>query len=147
MTILTGDLFAQYDLGHSICITTNGVINSRGRVVMGRGCALQAAERWPYLPKLVAEHVREHGNVPGLILPRIYTFPVKDHWAQPASLSLIRQSAVNIIGLFNATGTTSKLFIPRPGCGNGMLAWRDVRPVLEEVLSGCTWAHVISNNV
>lgn len=145
MTYATGDLFAQYDLGQSICITTNGVINSRGRVVMGRGCALEAAERWPYLPKLVAEHVREHGNVPGLILPRIYTFPVKRHWDEKATLALIRESATNLIGLFHATGKTERLYIPRPGCGNGRLAWRDVRPVLEEVLGAYTWPCIITN--
>lgn len=57
-----GELFDQLD-ADAICITTNGYIKASGENVMGRGCAGEAAKRWPMLPKVVGEMLALHGNV------------------------------------------------------------------------------------
>jgi hypothetical protein len=60
MLELRGDLFAQD--ADAICLTTNGATDSRGRAVMGRGCALAGAQRWPGLPRLLGSVLRDRGN-------------------------------------------------------------------------------------
>jgi hypothetical protein len=54
---ITGDLWQLADFGHAdaVCITTNGYVRRDGHAVMGRGCALQAAKRWPLLPKVLGD--------------------------------------------------------------------------------------------
>lgn len=40
MREITGNLWDYYEKpGYVVCITTNGVVNAKGRAVMGRGCA------------------------------------------------------------------------------------------------------------
>lgn len=67
----------------AICITTNGFVKKNGESVMGRGCAKEAAYRYPILPKLVGNHIKTIGNTPYIAdfetgaQWRLVTFPVK----------------------------------------------------------------------
>lgn len=65
----------------AICITTNGFVKKDGTCVMGRGIARQAAKRWPDLPKILGNHIKQKGNVVGVLLEesgtKIVSFPVK----------------------------------------------------------------------
>lgn len=86
-----GDLFQQS--ADSICITTNGATDHAGRAIMGRGCALRAAQLWPSVPSLLNAAMRAHGHrvhqlsstnpsgapvLSGEVLPyHLVAFPVK----------------------------------------------------------------------
>ena len=133
MLEIQGDIWEAHALGHWIVITTNGIVRKDGACVMGRGVARDAALRYPILPVLLGTLLTEHGNhVFRLGSYRIITFPVKHHWREPADLDLIRQSAIELL-----TGTVTlepPIYMVRPGCGNGQLAWEDVRPVLAPLL-------------
>lgn len=116
------------------CITTNGMVKRDGTCVMGRGCAREAAKKWPLLPHMIGSHIRESGNVVGSFIPRggpfLLSFPVKHKWMEPADPDLISKSAQDLEYLARQDPGIIYL-LPRPGCGNGQLAWKDVRPLLE----------------
>lgn len=133
-------------------ITTNGDINRSGRAVMGRGCALEAALKYPYLPITLANRIKQLGNtvcILGLPDPAenwwLVGYPVKTHYYEPATLELIRKSAHELVETTNYIHATCKtilgygddpleVVLPRPGCGSGQLSWAEVKPVIEDVL-------------
>lgn len=131
------------------CITTNGFVKKNGEAVMGRGCAKQAATRWPGLPRVLGDLIHEYGNVTQEIGYSTLTdgeikhcawdlvsFPVKHHWREKADLALIERSAHQLVELVNEEPDPDEVevVIPRPGCGNGQLDWEDVEPVIEPIL-------------
>ncbi len=109
------------------CITTNGITNVSGQAIMGRGVALQAANRYPELKTHLGSSLRSEGYWPEY---NIITFPTKHHWKQDANLELIAKSAkeLQIMTLFN---NWKQVLLPAPGTANGRLSWEDVRPILE----------------
>lgn len=113
-------------------ITTNGSIKRNGQAVMGRGIAAQAAIRYPELPLLLSRSIKKQGNHL-YMLGDLCMFPVKHNWWEQADILLIQRSAEELAELANMY--SSKVFAsPRPGCGNGGLLWRDVKPILESIL-------------
>lgn len=132
MKEVTGNLWDYVNDGW-IVITTNGVVNAKGGCVMGRGIALQAKRRYPGLDIRIGNMIKKWGNTVYLfdmdtVVPtRIVTFPVKHHWQEPANLKLITRSADELQML---TGPKQKVYMPRPGCGNGGLDWDEVRSIL-----------------
>ena len=119
-----------------VVITTNGDVRRDGAAVMGRGVALQAKSNFPGMEYLLGKalqlfgsHVRYLESGRGVIV----MFPVKHHWREKADLALIAQSAVELTVL--AMLHPDKTFVlPRPGCGNGGLTWKQVKPIIESVL-------------
>jgi hypothetical protein len=116
-----------------ICITTNGVLTKAGNGVMGRGVALQAKERFPGIEKQLGRSLKEYGNQcvvwTGPYQP-ICFFPVKHHWREQADVALIIRSAVQLEAIVKRW-PGAVFVLPRPGCGNGGLAWADVKPLIE----------------
>jgi hypothetical protein len=143
-----------------ICITTNGFVKNNGEAVMGRGCAKEAAERWPQFPKMFGEMLNRLGNTVVIwdnqetgtyvenvedlpdLQGQLATFPVKHNWWEEADLELIKKSAEDLVRLVNCFAredlpdmtTFEKIYIPRPGCGNGKLSWEIVKVILEPIL-------------
>ena len=119
------------------CITTNGSVRADGNAVMGRGCANEARLMFHGLAQKLGTRLRNSGNhvyyFPDIPL---YTFPVKVDWNRPAVLTLIEQSAYELVEQTEDFTPTSYIYLPRPGCGNGTLMWEDVRPVIEPILTG-----------
>lgn len=116
-------------------ITTNGMVNKNGHAVMGRGCALEAADRWPQLPKLLGYNLKPSngGNHVwwwNLDDQCIVTFPVKHDWRDKADLKIIERSAEELEGEADIY-TDGPIVMPRPGCGYGGLDWEEVKPILE----------------
>ena len=135
MIEVSGDLWEAHGLGHWVAITTNGVTRKDGACVMGRGVALEAARKFPYLPYELGDRIRTWGNhvhVFGTL--RILSFPVKDHWRDPAEILLITRSALEISSDKLAGIVRYPIYLVRPGCGNGRLRWQDVRHALSEIL-------------
>lgn len=124
------------------CITTNGTVKANGRAVMGRGCARQACERYPYLQLTLGKLLAQHGNhvqilvganVDGTDGIPLVSFPVKHHWEERADLDLIRQSAYELVVVADLAKWET-ILLPRPGCGNGQRKWHEVRPILQPLL-------------
>lgn len=157
------DLWSYVGDATIICITTNGIVKTNGEGVMGRGCAKEAADRFPRVPWLLGQSLVTRGNVPwklghiwnasGLTpfwpsdvlgfdinqitnIPgsELWTFPVKWHWQHPADTRLIVQSAKLLVYELDRLKREDLVVIPRPGCGNGKLSWEQVQPLLSPIL-------------
>lgn len=131
MKTVIGNMWV-YDgrLGFIICVTTNGYIKTNGEGVMGAGCAKEAAERYPTLPRLLGMSLQRRGNVVSLLTPTILSFPVKHHWKEEADLKLIEESTKELKARAEKA-THLKFILPRPGCGNGRLLWLEVEPIVK----------------
>jgi len=110
-------------------------VNTDG--VMGKGLALQFKKAFPE-SFAAYEHACKAGEVvPGrmhvvhrLASPRfIINFPTKKHWRQPSKLTYIREGLGDLVAQVRALGIQS-IAIPPLGCGNGGLAWSDVKPLI-----------------
>lgn len=119
------------------CITTNGFIKTNGEAVMGRGIAAQAKTKFPELPRILGKHIKEYGNIPGLLnftgQFSIWSFPVKHNWWESADIDLIVKSAKYMMTQADKFKYES-IIIPRPGCGNGQLEWNIVGHYLVNLL-------------
>ena len=103
-------------------ITTNGSVKKNGEAVMGRGCALEAKQRWPALAATLGTYITRFGNrVTYFQDYNLFTFPVKHEWMQKADIDLIKLSAEQLS--LHALHSWEVILMPRPGCGNGGLQW------------------------
>jgi hypothetical protein len=120
-----------------IAITTNGFVRTDRTYVMGRGCARQAAVRFPELPRMLASRISAEGNHV-FYFPeyRLITFPVKHNWWEAADLGLIERSARELLKIIEVKKIKEAVYLPRPGCGNGWLKWEDVKKILSPILKG-----------
>lgn len=134
----TGDLWKYHSEGKWIVVPTNGVVNKTGRNVMGRGVALQAAQRFPYLPGTLGTAIKLKGNnVFNFTEMRIITFPVKHKWWKEADINLIERSADQLRILSDGmmiSENDQQIYLPRVGAGNGRLKWDVVKSILEKYL-------------
>ncbi len=141
----------------AVVITTNGKVKKNGECVMGRGCAREAALRWPDLASDLGKLISETGNhcyalrcvslavaqpdeideMPAALgagwTTTLVSFPVKDTWQEAAKLSLIARSAGELLDMADQHGW-DKVVMPRPGCGNGQLEWDSVKRALAPLL-------------
>lgn len=132
-----GDLWelVEADPKSVVCITTNGFVKRNGCAVMGRGCARQAATKWPKLPELLGTAIQRTGNIVRCITPSqipgslVVTFPVKHNWWEAADPALITRS-MRALGSIADERPEHNFYLPRPGCGNGRLKWGDVKSLL-----------------
>lgn len=131
MREVIGDIWAYHGRA-IICITTNGHVTRKGKGVLGRGCARQAAERCPDLELRLGELIARGGNHVHYLGEGLVSFPVEENpWANP-DLRLIARSAGELRELADLRGW-QEIVVPRPGCGGGGLSWREVCPLLEEL--------------
>lgn len=162
MKEIRGNLF---DLGADVvCITTNGFVSTKGKAVMGRGCALQAKQLSPGLDRLLGEKIKAEGNVVNVLLSPIpdqtwLSFPVKPEsvifdgtnsvkhalskyklgeivpgYHAKADLAIIEQSVQQLRALADTMPDWQMILLPRPGCGAGELDYAEVKPILEKYL-------------
>jgi O-acetyl-ADP-ribose deacetylase (regulator of RNase III) len=128
-----GDLLKQDDV--------DAIVNTVNCVgVMGKGIALQFKNKWPanfnqYAAACKAGEVRPGRmfvhDAGGLVKPHyIINFPTKDHWRGTSKLEFIRDGLIDLVARIKQLGIRS-IAIPPLGCGNGGLAWHEVRPLIE----------------
>lgn len=162
-SLINQDLFSFIGKVDAICITTNGYVNRQGLAVMGKGCAREAKERWKELPKILAEKIKQNGNVVNLLLQEektwIVSFPVKPAsvknadinqilphlrktyaekeyipgFAVYANINIIENSTKQLRELADKMGFQS-VALPLPGCGAGGLKPKQVIPILKKYL-------------
>ena len=151
----TKDLWAYYDAGYHVCITTNGFVKRNGEAVMGRGTAAQAKRRFPVLAGTLGTYIGNCGWL-GIyeLQPRLWCFPVKPAkgisdgtnvvssqqyrfplgstvpgWALKARLVIIKVGLA-ILNSLRVAAPFDYLVLPRPGCGAGELDWEiQVKPL------------------
>jgi len=129
MLEIEGEIWAHAAAG-VIAITTNGSVTADGRAVFGRGVARQAALRNPMLAHKLGRLLKERGNHVFDLGDGIVSFPVEETpWSLP-DLRIISRSALELRQLADFSGW-DKIIVPRPGCGGGGLAWKNVKPLLK----------------
>jgi len=64
----------------------------------------------------------------------VVCFATKDHWREPSNLDWIKQGLSTLADIIRINGIKS-IAIPKLGCGNGKLEWKDVKPLIEEGLA------------
>lgn len=147
MRIQTGDLFnppqdkCLYSQVPAICIPTNGIIRRDGLAVMGRGVALEAARRQPWIQAELADCIKKYGNIVSLLqwpdtarFPyHLVSFPTKNHWKENSDILLIQRSAWQLTRMADDY-LWNQVCLPPVGCGNGGLRWKDVEAVLAPIL-------------
>lgn len=139
-----GDMWSTLGKTDLFCITTNSMVRQDGRLVMGRGIAKQAIQRFPHLHMIAGSQIT-HGcgsggrygliQVPGLYnSTRIGLYQVKYHWRDRADLALILHSARRLRHLMNIH-TEWRVDLNFPGIGNGHLDVGSIKGILDETLS------------
>jgi len=117
------------------CITTNGMLTKQGLAIMGKGIALEARLRHPDLPYILGQLIKEKGNHVYFLKIGYFSFPTKNDWKNNSSLELIERSCIELIDLVNDPWyQITEVVLPKPGCGNGGLDWKVVKPILEKYL-------------
>lgn len=129
-----------------ILVTTNSYINTLGRLVMGRGAAKEARDKFAGLDCALAREVlKECGHLGfyGIIIdannPSIGAFQVKDHYLADARLDFIQRSVEVMLAPMWAGGTIPlvhryyRIAMNYPGIGNGRLLIEHVRPIVEQL--------------
>ena len=133
MKEIIGDIWDFHKKGKYIVIPTNGTIKANGEAVMGRGLALQAKLKFPYIPKTVGKYLGTLGTVPIVFQDiKVLTFPVKYNWFEKANLALIEESCEHLRYMWH--DCSEEVYLPKVGCGNGKLDWKDVKPILKKYL-------------
>ncbi|MBV5339068.1 MAG: ADP-ribose-binding protein [Deltaproteobacteria bacterium] len=123
-----GDIWAHAATSR-IVITTNGSLTPDGRAIFGRGVARQAALRHPDLAEKLGSLLSAQGNHVFDLGNGIVTFPVEETpWSLP-DLRIVARSALELRALADSAGW-EQIIVPRPGCGGGGLAWKEVKPLL-----------------
>ena len=126
-------------------IPTNGWVEG-GEAEMSGGLALDVAYKCRAVAEDLGALIEENVHVTQIIgtygEDTYISFPVKPikaytdeglvvpGWACKADLSIINESAKGLHSL----GLKGPVYVPRVGCGNGLLNWDDVAPVLRKHL-------------
>lgn len=148
----------------ALCITTNGFVKSNGECVMGKGIANQMYLAFPHLAKTLGRLIGTKGNQVHLLDTinniDIVSYPTKPRqgivnkdrsnvvkhmqhrftsdsfipgWAMVSDPELIIKSAHELVALADLKGWSTVL-VPRMGCGAGELDWKDIKPLVSNIL-------------
>jgi O-acetyl-ADP-ribose deacetylase (regulator of RNase III) len=131
LSFVRGDLF---DSPATVLVNT---VNTVG--VMGKGIALTFKQLYPDMFRRY-QSVCESGtlDVGKLWLFKsenkwILNFPTKKHWRNPSKLEYVEAGLSKFAAIYSEQRITSIAF-PQLGCGNGELAWEQVRPLMVKYL-------------
>ncbi len=136
LQFVTGNIFEQDTVG------LVNPVNCRG--AMGKGLALQFKIRWPDMFNVYRENCRKGIHRPGQVVPWmadrtirpiIFLFPTKDDWRKPSRLDYIQTGLDDLLQEIRSVHVDS-ISMPRLGCGEGGLDWKDVRPLIEDFAAG-----------
>lgn len=132
--------------GNLLDADVEALVNAVNTVgVMGKGIALAFRHAYPenYLAyrracssgelRLGRVHVHDHGEVSRHRY--VVNFPTKGHWRSASRLPDIEAGLRDLVRVVGELSVSS-LAVPALGCGNGGLAWSDVRPAIESAFEG-----------
>jgi len=139
----------------AVVIPTNGSRDKFGYNVMDSGLALDAKELFPNLPMLIGRSIKKmkgHNGVFVFSFPTdkvnevekkkeynfVFTFPTKyNYWDNVADFKRIELSTFQLVKALNQLEKRlgiEKVVVPRVGCGSGNLNWKEVQPILFNLL-------------
>jgi hypothetical protein len=144
-----GDMWSVFHEADLFLITTNATLKRNGVLVMGRGIARQARDRFPeldlalgrYIDRVCGDSVdarrSDLGEYGLLVNPRwpaakLGAFQVKYHYSQPAELDLIARSA-EALAVWCEAHPQAAVHLNYPGIGNGRLNQIDVWPLVAQL--------------
>lgn len=121
----------------AICITTNMNIKKNKRAVMGAGIARLFSDKVNNLDLIMAKSLIQYGHVCRILTKHnnisLISFPTKYNWYDKSDLSLIRQSALELMDIVS-NNNFKRVLLPKPGCSNGGLNWDNVESMLIDIL-------------
>lgn len=137
-----GDMWSAYDEADLMLVTTNSTVRQDGQLVMGRGAAKQAKERFPQVPVAYGDAVAKLDHVTyGIITPdevgldcKVGIFQVKLHYRKAARLDIIRVSCLQLRERVRTGQITGNVHLNYPGIGNGGLPVDKVQAILDTFL-------------
>lgn len=138
----SGDMWSVFDSVDLFCITTNSYIKNNGALVMGRGIAKQAMDRFPGLDLSLGKAVALNQSYFLLVSPRwpnakLACFQVKFHFRSNAKLELIQCSA-DALSEWCSNHPESSVALNYPGIGYGHLTRVQVSPIISELPDSVT---------
>lgn len=122
--------------------TVNSRLSPSGRGVMGKGVALDFANRFPSIMGDYENAIRSGELKPGRAL--LFDLPdgrkwaalaTKDEWRDKSQYGWVESGLKELGEKMREAGLTS-VALPPPGCGNGGLDWKKVEPMVHESLKG-----------
>lgn len=117
---------------HVRLFTGNSIVRKGdGGLVMGRGAARQVRDLYPGIDQRFGAMMPTAFRLAFLTYNanRFGWFQVKHHWAEPADLQLIGESA-ELLRKIAEIHPHMTFHLNAPGIGNGQLHWDDVHPLL-----------------
>ncbi len=129
-----GDIWRVRQPEDFVCVTTNGTLRKDGKLVMVRGIAYEASQKYPWIQKALGELISTHGLKVEVFQPtKLIAFPVKYEFWQKADINLILKSTIQLVEL-EPKLPSGRILMGRPGCGFGHLDWLEVEPLLKHYL-------------
>jgi macro domain-containing protein len=114
-------------------VTTNGSLSVRGLAVMGKGTALQAKSKFPDLPLLLGQKLKQHGNHVfrfKIGTNHLVTFPTKRNWYDKKSDEELIAQSFQELKLMAKAMEWKVIVMPKPGVGAGGLDWEELKHYL-----------------
>lgn len=129
--------YVEGDIFKSPAQVIVNTVNTVG--VMGKGLALSFKKRYPQMFEVYRKACEKHQFSIGKLMLYyapdhwILLFPTKMNWRNPARIEYLEEGLRKFVNTYAEKGIASIAF-PKLGCGNGELAWSDVKPVMERLL-------------
>lgn len=127
---LKRDIIKDINQFDAVCVTTNGVVRSNGRLVMGAGVAKEFRDNFKDIDLKAGYLVSNYGNkchlIPRYIKTQIITFPTKQDYKDDSCIIKIKSSCIELMNIINSMDLRN-VALPRPGCNNGGLEWEYVK--------------------
>jgi hypothetical protein len=151
MEIVHENLVQPKELPVMIVVTTNAIVTPQGRLVMGRGAALEVKTKYPEIATQCGRAIQRHfaifpqmqyQTMYGFLEIRPWTrpgkagfgiFQVKRHFKDSARIELINYSCQVLSQWIRGNEFDCPVRMNFPGIGNGKLKRETVEPIL--------WAH------
>jgi hypothetical protein len=137
MILKFGNMWATERLAtHKILITTNAVVKNDGTLVMGKGIAKQASDRYPELPTICGTIIKNSGKANSfygclMVTEKLGIFQTKVNWRDDSSLNIIERSTDMLLEI--ASNDSSIFNLNYPGIGAGNLTTHQVYPIIERL--------------
>lgn len=145
MTVIVGNMWDEIGVADALFVTTNAVV-WYGCLVMGRGAAQEARDRFPGLAEDFGRILTQYGVAGrkyGVILSRLRAvkngketrlgaFQTKLDWRDSSPLELVRFSTHRL--KLHATSRSFERFVLNfPGISNGRLTEAEVLPIISSL--------------
>ena len=144
ITYITGDIFT------SDCQALVNPVNCVG--VCGRGLAKEFKDRFPdnfKIYRMICRHAEMRVGKVLVVDPVgdeekiIINFPTKLHWKQRSKVDYIARGLRSLTTTVLSLPLIKSIAVPALGCGLGGLEWAEVKPLLDEKLSGLDRVNVV----